>query len=330
MYEPDPARYDSMICRRCGNSGIQLPALSLGLWHSFGNITPLGTQQAILRTAFDLGICHFDLADNYGPPYGEAERNFGILMDRDWKTHRDELFLSTKAGYDMWPGPYGDKGSRKHLIAGLDASLKRMRVDYVDVFYHHRPDPDTPLEETMSALSDIVKRGKALYIGLSNYGAGELERALYLLREMGTPCLVTQPRYSLLERKRLEGDLEEVILREKIGCVVYSPLARGVLTGKYLTGIPEDSRAAKDPRYLKPESITAAERRKVAVLSSIAAERGEKLHHMALAWVLKNPAVTSALIGVSRPEQLVDNLQALASPSFSEAELTAIDAALAE
>ncbi len=329
MYEPDPARYDSMICRRCGNSGIQLPALSLGLWHSFGNITPLGTQQAILRTAFDLGICHFDLADNYGPPYGEAERNFGILMDRDWKTHRDELFLSTKAGYDMWPGPYGDKGSRKHLIAGLDASLKRMRVDYVDVFYHHRPDPDTPLEETMSALSDIVKRGKALYIGLSNYGAGELERALYLLREMGTPCLVTQPRYSLLERKRLEGDLEEVILREKIGCVVYSPLARGVLTGKYLTGIPEDSRAAKDPRYLKPESITAAERRKVAVLSSIAAERGEKLHHMALAWVLKNPAVTSALIGVSRPEQLVDNLQALASPSFSEAELTAIDAALA-
>ena len=329
MYEANPSRYETMSYRRCGNSGVKLPALSIGLWHSFGNITPLGTQQEILRRAFDSGICHFDLADNYGPPYGEAERNFGILMDRDWRPHRDELFLSTKAGYDMWPGPYGDHGSRKHLIAGVEASLKRMHVDYVDVFYHHRPDPETPLEETMGALSDIVKSGKALYIGLSNYGAGELEHALYILREMGTPCLLTQPRYSLLERERLEGDLEDVILREKIGCIVYSPLARGVLTGKYLDGIPVDSRAAKDPRYLKPDSINAEQRRKVAVLSSIAAERGEKLHHMALAWVLKNPAVTTALIGASRPEQISDNLLALSAPPFTEEELSSIDAALA-
>ena len=328
MYEPNPARYGAMTYRRCGNSGVLLPALSLGLWHSFGEITPLAVKQSILRAAFDLGICHFDLADNYGPPYGEAERTFGLLMDRDWRPHRDELFISTKAGYDMWPGPYGDHGSRKHLIAGLDASLRRMRLDYVDLFYHHRPDPDTPMEETMGALADIVRSGKALYVGLSNYGPGEMERAVFLLRDLGVPCLAAQPRYSMLERERLEGGLCEVLERERVGCVVYSPLARGVLTGKYLDGIPADSRAATDPRYLKPESITAQQRRKVAVLSAIAAQRGQKLHHMALQWALRLPAVTAALIGVSRPEQLRDNLAALTGPPFTQEELSAIDAAL--
>ena len=327
MYIPDEKRYDRMPYRRCGASGVLLPALSLGLWHNFGAITPFGTQQAILRTAFDSGITHFDLANNYGPPYGEAERNFGVHMDRDWRPHRDELIISTKAGYDMWPGPYGDHGSRKYLISSLDQSLRRMHLDYVDIFYHHRPDPDTPLEETMGALDQIVRSGKALYVGLSNYRPSEAERAVCILRDLGTPCLIHQPNYSMLNRW-IEGGLTEVLRREKVGCIVFSPLARGVLTGKYLTGIPEDSRIARDPRYLKPEALTDDVQCKVARLKRIADERGQKLHQMALQWVLRDPVVTSALIGVSRPEQIADNLKALEGPAFTAEELAAIDAAV--
>ena len=327
MYTPAENRYDTMPYHRCGGSGVLLPALCLGLWHNFGNITPFGVQQSILRTAFDNGICHFDLANNYGPPYGEAERNFGLHMDRDWHTHRDELFLSTKAGYDMWPGPYGNLGSRKYLMASLDQSLSRMHVDYVDLFYHHRPDPDTPLEETMGALADIVRSGKALYVGISNYRPAEAERAIALLKQMGVHCLIEQPRYSLLERW-IEGGLTDLLRREQVGCIAFSPLAGGVLTGKYLNGIPADSRAARDPRYLKPEKITAEQQRKVAALNRIAERRGQKLHQMALQCVLRDSVVTSALIGVSRPEQITDNIAALSGPAFTQEELDAIDAAL--
>ena len=327
-YIPDENRYDGrMVYRRCGASGILLPALSLGLWHNFGNITPFGVQQSLLRTAFDNGITHFDLANNYGPPYGEAERNFGIHMDRDWHTHRDELILSTKAGYDMWPGPYGNHGSRKHMIASLDQSLKRMHVDYVDIFYHHRPDPDTPLEETMGALDQIVRSGKALYAGISNYGPAEAERAIAILRRLGTPCLIEQFRYSLLER-RIEDGLMDMLRRERVGCIAFSPLARGVLTGKYLGGIPADSRAARDPRYLKPDSITPGQLEKVARLKAIADARGQKLHQMALQWVLRDESVTSALIGASTPEQILDNIECLHGAPFTAEELARIDEAL--
>ena len=327
-YIPDENRYDGrMLYRRCGKSGLLLPALSLGLWHCFGNITPFGVQQSLLRTAFDNGITHFDLANNYGPPYGEAERSFGIHMDRDWHTHRDELILSTKAGYDMWPGPYGDHGSRKYLIASLDQSLKRMHVDYVDIFYHHRPDPDTPIEETMGALDRIVRSGKALYVGISNYRPAETERAIAELKRLGTPCLIEQPRYSMLDRW-IEDGLTDVLRGEGVGCIVFSPLARGVLTGKYLNGIPADSRAARDPRYLKPESITAQELEKVVRLKVIADARGQKLHQMALQWVLRDEVVTSALIGASAPEQILDNIECLHGAPFTEEELRRIDEAL--
>ena len=328
MYPPDERRYDAMPLRRLGASGIQLPALSLGLWHNFGNITPFAVQQQILRTAFDHGIYHFDLANNYGPPFGEAERNFGEHMDRDFRPHRDELFLSTKAGYAMWPGPFGNYGSKKALIASLDQSLRRMRVDYVDLFYHHRPDPDTPLEETMGALAQIVHSGKALYVGLSNYTPEQTAQALPILRALGVPCLVHQTRYSLLER-RIEHGLTDLLRRERLGCVAFSPLAGGVLTGKYLGGIPKDSRIARDPRYLKPESLTPAQQGKVAALAAIAQARGQKLHQMALSWVLRDPVVTSAILGASRPEQILDNLEALNNTAFSDQELAAIDAALA-
>ena len=327
MYIPDEKRYERIPYRRCGASGVLLPALSLGLWHNFGSITPFGVQQSILRTAFDSGITHFDLANNYGPPYGEAERNFGIHMDRDWRPHRDELFISTKAGYDMWPGPYGDHGSRKYLIASLDQSLARMHLDYVDLFYHHRPDPDTPLEETMGALDTIVRSGRALYVGLSNYRPAEAAEAIRILRELGTPCLIHQPRYNLLDRW-IEDGLTDVLRREKVGCIVFSPLARGGLTGKYLSGIPADSRIARDPRYLKADALTDALQRKVAALKAVADARGQKLHQMALQWVLRDPVVTSALIGVSRPEQIADNLQALSAAPFSAEELSAIEEAL--
>ncbi len=323
-YIPAPTRYDTMTYRRCGNSGVMLPAISLGLWHNFGNITPFGVQQSLLRTAFDNGITHFDLANNYGPPYGEAERNFGIHMDRDWHTHRDELFLSTKAGYDMWQGPYGDHGSRKYLISSLDQSLKRMHVDYVDVFYHHRPDPDTPIEETMGTLDQIVRSGKALYVGISNYKPEQAQKAIEVLRDLGTPCLIEQPSYSMLNRW-IEDGLTDVLRKEKVGCIVFAPLQNGLLTGKYLNGIPADSRAAHDPRYLKPDAITQEKLDKIAKLNEIAVARGQKLAQMALSWVLRDPVVTSALIGASRPEQITENLQALQAAPFSEEELKKID-----
>ena len=327
MYQPSEKRYDDMTYNRCGNSGLKLPRLSIGLWHNFGSITPFGTQQAILRTAFDNGITHFDLADNYGPPYGEAERNFGIHLDRDWRPHRDELVISTKAGYDRWAGPYGNYGSRKHLIAGLDASLKRMHLDYVDIFYHHRPDPETPLEETMGALDSIVRSGKALYVGVSNYPAERAAEAIRILREMGTPLLIHQAKYSMFVRTPEEG-LLDVLRREGVGCIAFSPLNNGVLTDKYLHGIPADSRAGHDPRYLKPEMITTEKLRKVEKLNEMARARGQSLAQMALRWELRDPVVTSALIGASRPEQILENLRAFDAPELSAEELAAIVAIL--
>lgn len=327
MYIPAQARYSSMQYRRCGNSGVMLPEISLGLWHNFGNITPIDVQQDILRTAFDNGITHFDLANNYGPPYGEAERSFGIHMERDWHIHRDELIISTKAGYDMWPGPYGDHGSRKYMIASLNQSLKRMHMEYVDIFYHHRPDPDTPLEETMGALDQIVRSGKALYVGISNYPPELAEKAIALLRDLGTPCLIHQPSYSMLNR-RIENGLTDVLRREKVGCIVFMPLQGGILTDKYLHGIPADSRAGHDPRYLKPESITQAVLEKVAALNKIAQARGQKLAQMALQWALRDEVVTSALIGASRSSQILENVEALKSAPLSKEELMAIEAIL--
>ncbi len=327
-YTPDENRYSVMKYRRCGNSGVMLPELSLGLWHSFGNITPFSTQQELLRTAFDNGITHFDLANNYGPPYGEAERNFGRLMEIDWRPFRDELFISTKAGYDMWPGPYGNFGSRKYLISSLDQSLKRMKVDYVDVFYHHRPDPDTPIEETAAALDQVVRSGKALYAGISNYRPEAARKMIAELRRLGTPCLLEQPNYSMLDRW-IEDGLTDVLRAEKTGCIVFAPLANGMLTGKYLDGIPADSRMARDPRYLKPGALTDEKLAKIRALKEIADERGQKLHHLALQWVLRDTVVTSALIGASRPEQITDNIKALSAAPLTEEELERIDAILA-
>lgn len=326
-YVPAKDRYEKMLYRRCGRSGLLLPMISLGLWHNFGNLTPFETQQAILRTAFDQGITHFDLANNYGPPYGEAERNFGRHMDADWHTHRNELVISTKAGYDMWPGPYGDHGSRKYLISSLDESLKRMHLDYVDIFYHHRPDPDTPLEETMGALDYIVRSGRALYVGISNYGPEETRRAARMLREMGTPLLIHQPSYSMLNRW-IENGLTDVLREEKAGCIAFAPLQNGLLTGKYLSGIPADSRAARDARYLRPDAITDEKMRKVAALKQIADRRGQSLAQLALQWVLRDGVVTSALIGASKPEQVIENAAAVHGPALTEEELAAIEAAL--
>ena len=324
-YTPNPDRYGQMSYRRCGKSGLLLPAISLGLWHNFGNITPFNTQQSILRTGFDLGITHFDLANNYGPPYGEAERNFGIHMDRDWHTHRDELIISTKAGYDMWPGPYGNWGSRKYLISSLDQSLKRMHLDYVDIFYHHRPDPDTPIEETMGALDQLVRSGKALYVGISNYYDPDQARtAIRILREMGTPMLIHQPRYSMMSRVPEEG-LFDVLREEGVGCIAFAPLCNGILTNKYLNGIPADSRAGHDPRYLKPDMITEEKVEKVRKLNSLAQERGQSMPQLALQWALRDSVVTSALIGASRPEQVVENVQAVRYPALTAEELARIE-----
>ncbi len=328
IYTPAENRYNAMTYRRCGRSGLMLPAISLGLWHNFGNITPFGVQQSLLRTAFDNGITHFDLANNYGPPYGEAERNFGMHMLRDWKPHRDELIISTKAGYDMWKGPYGDHGSRKYLIASLDQSLKRMNLDYVDIFYHHRPDPDTPIEETMGALDHIVRSGKALYVGISNYKPEQAARAIQTLRDLGTPCLIHQPSYSMFNRW-IEDGLTEVLRREGVGCICFAPLQNGLLTNRYLNGIPADSRAAHDPRYLTPNAITPEKLEKVRALHAIAQQRGQALSQMALAWVLRDSVVTSALIGASRPEQILENVRALDAAPFTQEELDAIDAILA-
>ena len=328
MYIPNEQRYERMTYRRCGRSGLRLSAISLGLWHNFGDITPFGVQQSLLRTAFDSGITHFDLANNYGPPYGEAERNFGIHMDRDWHTHRHELVISTKAGYDMWPGPYGDFGSRKYLITSLDQSLKRMHLDYVDIFYHHRPDPETPIEETMGALDSIVRSGKALYVGISNYYAPEqAERAIRTLKALGTPMLIHQPNYSMFNPS-IENGLDAVLEREGVGCIAFAPLANGLLTSKYLKGIPADSRAAHDPRYLKPDSITPEKVEKAAKLNAIALRRGQSLAQLALEWVLRREVVTSALIGASKPEQIVENVKALDFPPLTEAELKEIEGIL--
>lgn len=328
MYIAAEDRYGKIPYRRCGRSGIKLPAISLGLWHNFGDITPFGVQKSILRTAFDNGITHFDLANNYGPPYGEAERNFGIHMDRDWKPYRDELIISTKAGYDMWPGPYGNDGSRKYLIASLDQSLKRMHVDYVDIFYHHRPDDNTPIEETMQALHDIVRSGKALYVGISNYNAKQAEVAIKTLRELGTPMLIHQPNYNMFNRS-IEQGLTDVLREQGTGCIAFGPLAGGRLTGRYLDGIPSDSRAAHDPRFLRPSDINDDLLNTVRKLNAIAERRGQTLAQMALVWTLRDDAVTSALIGASKPEQVIENVKALENASFTAEELAEIDSILA-
>ena len=326
-YVPASGRYDAMTYRRCGQSGLLLPALSLGLWHNFGEITPLGVQRQILCTAFDHGITHFDLANNYGPPYGEAERSFGIHMKRDFMPHRDEMIISTKAGYDMWPGPYGNWGSRKYLIASLDQSLRRMNLDYVDIFDHHRPDPNTPLEETMGALDQIVRSGKALYVGISNYSAEQTAEAVRILRNLGTPLLIHQPRYNLLDRW-IEDGLTDVLAESGTGAIVFSPLAGGRLTGKYQHGIPADSRAGHDPRYLKPAMIDERLSRQTAALGEIAAARGQTTAQLALQWVLRDEVITSALIGASRPEQILENIAALSFPALTQEELAEIDAAV--
>lgn len=323
-YNADAQRYEKMTYRRCGRSGLKLPAISLGLWHNFGNITPFETQQKLLRQAFDLGITHFDLANNYGPPYGEAERSFGIHMDRDFRPYRDELIISTKAGYDMWQGPYGNNGSRKYLVASIDQSLKRMHLDYVDIFYHHRPDPDTPIEETMGALDHIVRSGKALYVGISNYDAEQTRVAVRTLRELGTPMLIHQPNYSMLNRAAEDG-LTRVLEKEGVGCIAFSPLKNGILTNRYLNGIPTDSRAAHDPRYLKTHHITEERINIVRKLSAIAERRGQSMAQLALQWVLREPVITSALIGASRPDQIVENVSALSFPDLSREELDEIE-----
>ena len=323
-YRAAENRYDTMQYRRCGRSGLLLPALSIGLWHNFGHTDNLENARRILRTCFDQGITHFDLANNYGPPFGAAEENFGRLFREDWKPYRDELLLSTKAGWDMWPGPYGNFGSRKYLIASLDQSLQRMGVDYVDIFYHHRPDPDTPLEETMGALDHIVRQGKALYVGISQYKPEETARAIEILRSLGTPLLIHQPRYSMFDRW-VEGGLLDVLGREGVGSIVFSPLEQGLLTDKYLHGFPEDSRAVRDGRYLNKNKISEAQLNKVRALNDIAQSRGQSLAQMAVAWLLKDPRVTTVLLGASSSKQMLDNIGAIQNLAFTEAELTSIE-----
>ena len=324
QYTPSPDRYDSMNYRRCGRSGLKLPAVSLGLWHNFGGLDSLENARAMLRRAFDLGITHFDLANNYGPPYGSAEETFGRLFASDWKAFRDELVISSKAGWDMWPGPYGDWGSRKYLVTSLDQSLTRMGLDRVDIFYHHRPDPETPLEETMGALDFIVRSGRALYAGISMYPPELTRRAAEILRSLGTPCLIHQPNYSLLDRW-IEDGLLEVLSEEGIGCIVFSPLAQGLLTDRYLAGIPEGSRAARDDSYLSRDEVTGEIVAMVRRLDELASARGQSVAQLAIAWVLRQPGVTSALVGASRPAQIEAAVGALDNPDFSAEELAAID-----
>jgi len=316
-------RYETMPYRRCGRSGIKLPAISLGLWNRFGDDTPLENQRAIIRRAFDLGITHIDLANNYGPPYGSAEINFGRILREDLAPYRDELIISTKAGYDMWPGPYGEWGSRKYLTASLDQSLKRMGLEYVDIFYSHRFDPDTPLEETIGALDRAVRLGKALYVGISSYSAERTKEAAEIARSLGTPLLIHQPSYSLLNRW-IEPEVLEACDREGMGIIAFSPLGQGMLTDRYLNGIPEDSRAAKD-FYLKRDWINDENMARVRALNEIAQRRGQKLAQMAIAWVLRDPRVTSALIGASSVQQLETNVAALDNLAFTEEELAEID-----
>jgi L-glyceraldehyde 3-phosphate reductase len=322
-YVPDANRYDRMAYRRCGRSGLTLPAITLGLWQNFGDDRPLANSRAMIRRAFDLGITHFDLANNYGPPYGSAEINFGRIFEEDLKAHRDELVISTKAGYDMWPGPYGEWGSRKYLLASLEQSLKRMRLDYVDIFYSHRFDPDTPLEETMGALDAAVRQGKARYVGISSYGPRRTEEAATILRELGTPLLIHQPSYSMFNRW-IEAELLDVLDREGVGCIVFSPLAQGLLTNRYLSGVPEDSRI-RVGNYMQSSMLSHENLARVRALNEIAQRRGQSLAQMAIAWVLRDPRITSALLGASSVAQLEQNVAALDKLDFDPAELEEID-----
>ena len=324
-YQPSQHRYDSMTYPRCGRSGLRLPAISLGLWHNFGGVDDYATARAMAHRAFDLGVTHFDLANNYGPPYGSAEETFGRILKESLGPYRDELVISSKAGWDMWPGPYGNWGSRKYLLASLDQSLRRLGLEYVDIFYHHRPDPDTPLEETMGALDAAVRQGKALYAGISAYSPELTRRAVALLAELGTPCLIHQPRYSMLDRT-VERGLLDVLEEEGVGCIVFSPLAQGLLTDRYLHGVPDDSRAAKPHGYLRRAAVTDDVVARVRALNDFARGRGQSLAQMAIAWVLRHRAVTSALVGASGVAQIEDCVAALANLSFSDDELAVIDA----
>lgn len=328
MYLASDQRYNTMPYRRCGRSGIRLPAISLGLWHNFGGVDVFENSRAMVRRAFDLGITHFDLANNYGPPPGSAESTFGEILRLDLRPYRDELIVSTKAGYDMWPGPYGDWGSRKYLLSSLDQSLKRMSLDYVDIFYSHRPDPETPVEETMSALDQAVRSGKALYAGISNYNPAQTAAAAKILRELGTPCLIHQPKYSMFERTPEKG-LLNVLEQEGIGAIAFCPLAQGLLTDRYLEGIPADSRASRPHGFLKKHDIDDDRLTRIRALNHVAAERGQSLAQMALAWVLRNGRVTSALIGASRVAQIEQNVAAVSNLAFSAEELARIDTILA-
>ncbi|WBM71761.1 L-glyceraldehyde 3-phosphate reductase [Buttiauxella sp. WJP83] len=324
VYQASSARYESMEYRRCGRSGLKLPAISLGLWHNFGDTTLLDNSRQLLHRAFDAGITHFDLANNYGPPPGSAETNFGRILREDFLPYRDELIISSKAGYTMWDGPYGDWGSRKYLISSLDQSLKRMGLEYVDIFYHHRPDPETPLEETMRALDTVVRQGKALYVGISNYPAELAAQAIEILNDLGTPCLIHQPRYSMFERW-VEASLLDVLQEKGVGSIAFSPLAGGQLTDRYLDGIPADSRAASGSKFLNADQLTADKLEKVRKLNAIALRRGQKLSQMALAWVLRDDKVTSVLIGASKTGQIDDAVGMLASRHFTTAELAEIE-----
>jgi L-glyceraldehyde 3-phosphate reductase len=328
-YVAEAPRYETMTYKRCGRSGLKLPLVSLGLWHNFGGVDSLENDRAMLRRAFDLGITHFDLANNYGPPPGSAEETFGQIMRSDLRPYRDELIISSKAGYYMWPGPYGEWGSRKYLVASLDQSLRRMGLEYVDIFYHHRPDPETPLEETMMALDYIVRSGRALYVGISSYQPEETRRAAQILHQLGTPCLIHQPSYSMFNRW-VEDGLLDVLTEEGIGCIVFSPLAQGLLTDRYLAGIPADSRAGRPTGFLRPQHVTDEKVDKVRRLNELAQARGQTMAQMAIAWVLRQPAVTSALIGSSRVRQIEDAVAGLSNLSFSPEELAHIDAILNE
>jgi L-glyceraldehyde 3-phosphate reductase len=323
-YDAASSRYQSMPFRRTGQSGLKLPPISLGLWHNFGGVDSVENGRKMLLRAFDLGITHFDLANNYGPPPGSAELTFGEVLERDLRPYRDELVISTKAGYGMWPGPYGDFGSRKYLVSSLEQSLRRMRLERVDIFYHHRPDPETPLSETMSALDHIVRSGKALYVGISNYPAPLAKKAAELLRALGTPCLIHQPSYNMFNRS-IEAELLAVLREEKMGCIAFSPLAQGLLTNKYLAGIPADSRAAKPTGFLKPEQLTDDKLSRARALDELAKARGQTLAQLAIAWVLRHPEMTSALIGASRVEQIEDAVGALQNLSLSAEELARIE-----
>ncbi len=324
-YKPSESRYEKMEYRSCGESGLKLSALSLGLWHNFGDTGVYSNMKKMCETAFDNGITHFDLANNYGPEYGSAERNFGQILKDSFCGYRDELIISTKAGYDMWPGPYGDHGSRKYLIASIDQSLKRMGLEYVDIFYHHRPDPDTPLEETMGALAQIVNSGKALYVGLSNYNGERLKKASALLREMKVPFVINQNRYNIFDRTIEENGLLEASIEEKKGIICFSPLAQGLLTDRYLKGIPEDSRISKDGRFLNEKSLSGDMLAKIKALNDFAADRGDSLSRMALRWLLDREGITSVIIGASKSEQILTNLEVLDSKPLSEDELRKID-----